>query len=373
MSVAGAPARGVYFYLSHARSPSMQVDHWIQRFYLDLAEEVADVAGPNTRIDNGFADFMPTGRDRESAITRALGAAHCFVPLYSPEYLYWPSREREVFQQRLSLAGLAAAFPHIQPVLWAPIQANRLLGDLDQAKELGADFAGYLENGLRSMVRLSEHAVSYRAIVRKLAERIASTASSSALAPSTARTASEPSAPFSGITRFVIAVIAPTVGRLPVNRSGDYYGPRAVLWQPFHSSISVPIAEYTEGVARSMMMPTRVVDFADGSAGMESAPGVILVDPWALETPDDRSLVKAALSRLRPWATLVVVVDRKDPQFARRVVDLADEVMTMAGKLRPQGHKRISGAAEFELEIGKIIGRNRRAFLNSPPMGSAPT
>ncbi len=366
---ADVPAsRGIYFYLSHARSPSTQVDHWIQKFFDDLCQEIAGIVPVDSPIDKGFADLRP-GRDRDAAINRALGTAHTFVPLYTPEYVAGPLRERDAFQQRLHLAGLDSGFPHILPVLWAPIAGSRQTSDLELARELGADYPAYLENGLGPMSRLSEHASAYKSIVERLARRIVDTAHAGTLAPSAARKIPDSSPPASAVTPFVVAVIAPAVSHLPQSRSSrDCYGPQATQWRPFPNVHDIPIADYTASVVQSMMMPPRVLDFANGDPGFESAPGVILVDPWVLETADGRNLIGAAASRLRKWVTLVIVNDRTDPQFARRGVGLADEVVVLvAGRVRPQARKVIESATDFELEIVRIIGRNRRAFLNSDP------
>jgi FxsC-like protein len=356
------PVREAYFYLSHARAPSMVVDHWVRTFYEDLLACVGDLAPHNLELEIGFADFMPPGPDREAAIDRAVGGARVFVPLYSPEYLDAPPRDRAMFIDRL-LAGGSEKSGHTQPVLWVPCPPGRTFPDLALATELGADVPGYARHGLSAMCRLKGHAENYHRVVRRLAERIIEAADVAPPAVALTRPPVEVTVASQADVSFVIAVIAPMESRLPPRRQAMCYGPRSTGWRPFRNSQALPIAEHTAHVAARFMMPTRVVDFAAGDNRLDTSPGVILIDPWMLAHDGGRAVLRAAFEALRQWVHLVVVVDRTDPQYDIGSA-LAADVMRMGSG--SSGHKLVRDVREFEQQIGRLIARTRRSYLNRP-------
>lgn len=356
--------REIYFYLSHARASTSTPDLWVQTFYGHLVEEVRRLAGADAPMDIGYADFQLIGEEREALVAEAINAARVFVALYSPEYLPLPSREQVTFEQRLKLAAAERAAQHFQLVLWAPITSNRQAADLGPALELGADFPEYIELGLRTMCQLAAHATHYAEIVRRLAARIVEVAENAVLRPTTARSLMELSRPAPRDTPFVIAVIAPVESRLPaVRREHQYYGARAVLWRPFRNRYEIPIADHTAKIARSMMLPsTSIVDFAAGDTSLETCPGVILIDPWVLEQPDGLQLLRAAFAALRrQWITVMVVVDRLDPQYDDRGRELAYQAMAMSG--HAQGLKLARDADEFDAVMSRAVNRSRQRFI----------
>jgi FxsC-like protein len=360
------PARDIYFYLSHARAPSMPVDYWVRKFYDDLCVEVEDLARLDLEMEVGFADFMPPGGERDSSVSRAINAARVLVPLYSPDYLTWPLRERATFLERLGAAD--EVDPHIQPVIWVPGAAESELPDVAQALELGEGFPDYAQRGLATMCRLKAYEKAYRAIVRRLAERVVEVAEQAPLEATTPRTLLEVSDPATVEIPFIIAVVAPIESRLPVRRSSACYGSRSMMWRPFRNSHEVPVADYTSQVARKFMLPTRIVDFAAGDNRLDTSPGVILVDPWVLAREDGKALVRAAFEALRQWVTLVVVVDRFDPQYDEIGSGLANDAMRLGAS--GQGHKLARDANEFEHLIGKVVARTRRQYLSQHSMSS---
>src|SRR6476659_7455305 len=111
-----------YFFLSYAHSAppdpdpedergpveEPDSDPVVEKFYEDLAGAVRARARPGSREPMGFFDqAIPAGSDIKAELSRALGAAQVFVPLYSPSYVTrsWPLREQEVFRRRLAWAG----------------------------------------------------------------------------------------------------------------------------------------------------------------------------------------------------------------------------------------------------------------------------
>lgn len=363
------PDRDAYFFLSHARSPSMVVDHWVQVFYEDLFEAVESLAGRNTAWDIGFGDLAPPGPDRDAEIDRAVSAARVFVPLYSPEYADSPPRDREVFLERLNTAADGKT-GNVQPVLWRPLPPDRPFPDLAGALELASDIPEYQRYGLSAMCRLNVHAASYRAVVRRLAERIVETAELSVPVTGSARPPTDFQSPPPADVSFVVAVVAPTESRLPPGRQPAYYGVRSTSWHPFRNRQELSVADYAALVARRLCMPTRVVDFASSDNRLETSPGLIIIDPWVLAHDDGRAVVRAAFEALRRWVTLVVIVNRHDPQYEAGMAYAAD-VMRMGASVA--GQPIIKEAQEFEEQIVRLIDRTRRHYLNRPPDSGAYT
>jgi FxsC-like protein len=357
------PGRDAYFYLSHVRAPSMVVDHWAQKFFDDLCDAVRGFTRRNLELDIGFGDFQPAGPDRDAEIDRAVAAARVFVPLYSPEYLDSPPRDHELFRDRLRAANLTET-GSILPVIWAPVPRGRSSPELQTALELGGDLPDYAMHGLSVMCRLKTHAETYYLVVQRLAERIVKEAQVPLPAVGAARSSAGTAAHPDAERQYIVAVIAPSENRMPPRRQNICYGSRSIAWRPFRNRQSLPIAEYTAQLARNMMMPTQVVDFASGDNRLDTSPGVILIDPWVLDLDGGKALLRAAFDALRQWVALVVVIDHYDPQY-EAAATRADLVIRMGAS--SAGHKVVRDVREFEQQIGKLIGRTRRQFLNKPP------
>lgn len=337
----------------------MVTDHWVRGFYEDLFEAVQHFAGNSTALDIGFGDFKDPGPERDAEIERAISAARVFVPLYSPEYADSPPLDRELFLERLRTAADGKT-GNVQPVLWAPLPPGRPFPDLASALDLARDVPEYPAYGLLAMCRLRAHAGNYRLIVRRLAEKIVETAEMSVPVVESVRAPAEFHAPPPAAISFVVAVVAPTESRLPPGRPAACYGVRSTSWHPFRSRQELAVADYAALVARRLMMPTRVVDFAASDNRLETSPGLILVDPWVLAYDDGRAIVRAAFEALRRWVTLVVIVNRHDPQYEAGL-QLAAEVMRMGASVTNQ--QVIKEAEEFEQQIVRLIGRTRRHYL----------
>ncbi|WP_173158103.1 FxsC protein [Phytohabitans suffuscus] len=335
----------------------------MQGFYEDLFEAVESLAGRNASLDIGFGDFKEPGAERDAEIDRAVGAARVFVPLYSPEYADSPPRDREVFLDRLRTAADGKT-GNVQPVLWVPLPDGRPFPDLTGALDLASDLPEYSAYGLSAMCRLKAHAGNYRTVVRRLAERIVETAELSVPVTGSSRPPVEFQTPPPAAISFVVAVVAPTESRLPPGRPAAYYGVRSTSWHPFRNRQELSVADYAALVARRLMMPTRVVDFASSDNRLETSPGLILVDPWVLAHDEGRAIVRAAFEALRRWVTLVVIVNRHDPQYEAGLA-LATQVMRMGASVTNQ--RVIKEAQEFEQQIMRMIGRTRRHYLNRPP------
>ncbi|GIF72919.1 FxsC protein [Asanoa siamensis] len=359
MTPAG-PSREAYFYLSHARQKSGGVDYWVRTFFEDLHDEVRDRPRRNPELDIGTGDLQPTSVDRDSEIDRAVAGARVFVPLFSPEYVAAPPRDSQLFLDSNVPAGQRIS--KVQPVLWVPLPPDRRFPHLTAALELGGDLPDYARHGLSALSRLRSHANDYGTVVRRLAGRIVEAAELPA-----AGAQAEPvrlSLPVRAGISFIIAVIAPSENRIASHRQRNCYDSRPTNWRPFRNDNYLPIADHTARVAGAMRMPTLIVDFAGNDNFLDTSPGVILVDPWVLEHHGGREMVRAAFDALRQWVTMVVVVDRNDPQYDQGSL-LIDEVVQIGRG--NANHKVVRDQDEFKQQIGKLISRARRHYLNRPP------
>jgi FxsC-like protein len=366
------PPGGIYFYLSHAQRPRPSINHWVKTFFDDLCSEVDRLATVGDNMGAGFVDMLPAGEERDNSVTAALHAAHVFVPMYEPVYLDRPSHERWVFEQRMDPTPSAVRSGHVQPVLWTPVARHANTADLDRALELGRGFAVYRQRGLEEMCRLREHWPQYRLIVGKLAIRIVDAAETSALTPTHLTTPPpvpldyqlpviDPLATDSG-TPFVVAVIAPTATWIPSERLGTGYGARSIMWRPFERVATA--AGFTATVVRGMRLPVRIVDVSVGGSPFDQAPGVILLDPWTIAFDHGRRAVLTALNALPEWVTVVLIVNRDDPQAPRGAV-LATEVAQAFP--RTAYVVTVRDAYEFEQLMPDVVDRTWRRYARTRP------
>lgn len=381
---ATAGSRGFYFFLSYAHTAPTSdgtrtddVDVWVREFYYQLSHRVRELARPDPELDAGFFDdLLPAGSDWAAELTRALGLAEVFVPLYSPRYLSkaWPIREREAFQQRLS-RGPAVSRGHVVPVLWVPLPPWEEWPEVDDALALGSDVPEYTDNGLRALCMLTSYREQYVRMLTRLAGKIVDAAERSPVGPSHVPafdvTTTEPE--LRTETPFVVAVSAPARSALPPLRAAGAYGTTGTLWRPFGAE-ALPIAEYVATVAERLGLPTRIVDLGTGRFDSESGPGVLLIDPWTAASDDGAAMLRASISRLPKWVIPLVVIVADDPQFTERGAALGEQVVAMLAPGNVHRIHRIREVAELVALMPAIVVEARRQYLRNavvfPPQGA---
>ena len=307
-----------------------------------------------------MADLYPPGPNHDAEIDHVAAGARVFVPLFSPDYVASPPRDSSLFLDNHSLTRQRIS--RVQPVLWVPLAHGSDFPHLSAALELGGDLPDYHRRGLAALSRLRSHLDEYQAVVRRLAGRIVEAADQ----PAPDLRAERPvrsSFPARNALSFVIAVIAPSENRLAPHRQRTCYNARPTDWRPFRNHDYRPIADDTARIAGAMRMPTLIVDFAGNDGFVGGSPAVILVDPWVLEHHGGAEMVRAAFDALCPWVAMAVVVDRNDPQYDQGS-RLVDEVIRLG---HGSHHKVVHDREEFQQQIGKLISRVRRQYLNRPP------
>jgi FxsC-like protein len=309
------PAR-FYFYLSYGHTPRLRdderadTDHWAARLFAELSAEVAMLVRADRRDPVGyFDDLAHPLADGRATLARVLSATDVFVALYSPGYFAkaWPLRELASFAGRFADRRTADRF--LLPVLWVPWARWEREQERAAALRIGAGLPAYAEEGLQAMSRLAEFRDQYRTIVRRLATHIV-TAAGDAPRPAPEAVVTDRPAPRGA--GFTVDVLAPTRGDLPPGRAPAPYGTTPRAWNPYRGSQRYPVAEYVATVAERLGHPARVGDLPAGGAG------VVLVDPWLAGTAAGRRHLAGLAGRLPSWATVLLIADEDDPEYAAR-------------------------------------------------------
>ncbi|MBV9172633.1 MAG: toll/interleukin-1 receptor domain-containing protein, partial [Chloroflexi bacterium] len=186
------------FFFSYARADT---DDTLQRFFSDLAGEVAKRAGLGMVApeDVGFLDThsLKTGVEWEREIADALQTCNVFVPLYSPNYFNsrFCENEWQRFYDRQNLymaghpqeprPGTLIPVPWI-PTKWKPQPYPPRVMTIVYAQPNAPP--AYVESGLRQMSRLpSTYGDAYTALVADLAGQIVQAANDFSMPPLPAR------------------------------------------------------------------------------------------------------------------------------------------------------------------------------------------
>jgi hypothetical protein len=300
----GTGAAGRYFFLSYARLPPVPPvrgadltdppDEWVREFFHDLSAEVRRRAISEPVLRPGFlATEDASGRHWKSGLADALGSAEVFVPLLSPDYYRrsWPRREWSSFMQRMRDARVAEPLRRFAPVLWMPLSAGMRAPELAAALSLAGDasLAPYAENGLRALLRQPSYRGLYEQVVGELAARIVAIAEGAPLRPSPVRI-HEAAAPLSlGIGGKAFAVM--------------------VTGRPDTLGIAAPLAEYARLAAERLGYAVQITELTQSADQLGADPGVILVDPGAVDGETAVANLDALIAGLPSWVLPVVVAD----------------------------------------------------------------
>jgi FxsC-like protein len=328
------------FFLSYARTPVSgegipDPDKLVFEFYAELNRQVAQRTGTAAPADVGFVERL---EDPPERLYDALARCRVFVPLCSPRYFASEicGRQWSAFARRPGT--VPGAPPAIVPVLWTPVpaaaQPQAAISLPTALTALPAGVGGpdvqerYEAEGIYGLMVLEEDDLVWRSAIARLAERIAATARTapaSEVPPSAAdRMDSVPDAfavpPPS--PRLGIAVLAPTRHRLPAGRAADCYGPSPLAWRPYVGTTARgPLADRMREMARNLGFTAVTRSFDEAADELldtaePEGPWVLVVDPWALDDPDTRALLRRFDERDRPWATVLAPLDPEDPQTA---------------------------------------------------------
>ncbi|MBD0742457.1 TIR-like protein FxsC [Streptomyces sp. CBMA152] len=341
-----------YFFLSYAHTPKndprdRDPDLWVQRFFRDLSAHVMQLTALPAGVPAGFMDqHVRPGEDWQGQITEALALCRVFVPLYSPRYFLSEQCGREWF----AFAGRDTLHqsrserrtpPAIIPALWTPVLPHQLPEPARRLRFNHADFGDeYADEGFYGMIKLNYLRDHYEHAVYRLAKRVVSVAEQTRIADGdpyqdyATLTSAFGSAPGPG-RQLEVTVLACSRDGLPPGRGPDCYGSRPQDWNPYHPMSARPLASHTADLVSNLNYSVVLGEFDENaerilSPGPPAAPGLLLLDRWALGSARHRELVRRFSAEPRPWISVMIPWNRVDPEsrlHEGELRDTADDVL----------------------------------------------
>ena len=381
---ASGPPHSSYFYLSYAHSPPLagnleaDPDHWVRGFFHDLTAAVTRLASPDSGIAPGFFDQeVPFGSDWKASITQALMTAQVFVPLYSPSYFArsLPGREWACFQQRLAQIGIEDPVRRFAPVLWIPLPGEQDRPGLREALAFGSLDSAYRENGLRALLRLTPYREAYQAVVDRVAAQVVGLAERAPLAPSVVPDIDEVQTAFNAeeaAAVFTVAVAAPVLSALPDGRAPSGYADTSIGWQPFPQGLGLPLAEYAARAAEQLDFAVLQASLEKTDDPISSGPGVILLDPWFIDTERGLDILGSSVRDLPSWVLPLLVLDFEPDGRAAKLAVRTRTILHKAGAARSEATKRairgVTSVQEFTALMPGLVAEAERQYLRHGPV-----
>lgn len=389
-----------YFFLSYAHTAPLAgaerepIDYWVKTVFEDLCTAVRKAGRLGRDRQVGFFDGLLTaGEDWNARVTKELGVANVFVPLYSPRYfsMTWPGREWGCFGSRLPDDSTDELRAHTVPVLWA--STAEALGPPERPDPLALvrDVPEYEENGLRALKMLNLYAEQYGQVIAQLGRQIVAAARERPLAPRTVMAIERMTSAFhyKGVEDdFVIAVAAPNRDTVPAGHSDRWYGEAATDWRPFGELGTVRLADHTLTVAERLSFNTSVLSAREAADQAFVTPGVVLIDPWIAapvgqaESDALRDL-RALYSRPEPrhWALPVLVLSEQDPEstacqeaLVARIQRILSEVEAPSARTLNSGGDLVTSFGDFADAMPALVAEAERRYLkHSPDFPSEPS
>jgi hypothetical protein len=363
-------ASAPYFFLSYARSdplagnpsgdPSAEPDQFVRKFFDDLTAAVQQHAVRHAAPVLGFFDqAFPPGSDWKQLLTQALGATQVFIPLYSVGYLTnsWPGREFACFWQRLENSGFANPVQRVIPVLWAPLSGVTDPPGLRQALASPGAEPDYRVNGMRALLKLRPYRHVYEIMVDRLGRQIAELAENAPMDPvdpsqipdiEKVQSKFPTGAPLSS---FLIEVAAPQTPR---------------EWRPFPGQ-ELALAEYASQVVERFSFAPDVGALRPIGGPDEGLPGIIIIDPEYIASPDGRAVFGSVARRLPAWMLPLVVIGQPGDTRLRKLAAEVKEMLTKAKPLPTEQARRgahgVKSLDEFVSVLPALVSEAERQYI----------
>ncbi|MDH6577613.1 TIR-like protein FxsC [Kitasatospora sp. MAP5-34] len=346
-----------YFFLSYAHTPRAGTrgagdpNHWVSKLYEDLCDAVLQLTDLPDGAPVGFMDqSMHQGQLWAQRLSQELATCRVFVPLYSPRYFNsvacgqeWHSfTQRPVFPERQSSERTSG----IVPVLWIAMGQYQLPEVASQLqfnhRSFGPDYAA---EGLYALMKLSYFRSSYEVAVHRLAARIVDVAEETVIpvgrrldfqSQPSAFKAQAPPKPLR------ISVFSYRQSELPEGRSPEYYGPQRTDWHPYQPHAGKPLAEHAVRLAKQLGFQPSVHEFdqeADEllTNGEPSAPGLVLLDRWALQDAERQEIVRKFDSLNPSWVSVLEPWNTTDPDCVEQDQALSE----LSGRILRLKHREV--------------------------------
>jgi FxsC-like protein len=329
-----------YFFLSYAHTPKHDPadpddpDAWVWTLYTDLCKHIMHLTDLQPGAKPGFMDReLQPGKIWPDALSQALATCRVFVPLYSHRYFEsvqcgqeWYAFARRVLDAEARGVRRAEA---IIPAIWVPVEVDNMPEAAQSIQFRHRDLGDeYVAHGFYGIMKLSRYQDAYQYAVYELARRIVRTAEDVLVKPGrsadylTLESAfGQPRPRDQGARRLRITVVAPTSDGVPPTRSNYHYGRTALNWNPYRPDLMRSLAEHTCDLVRNLDYrpdPGDLDEHGDElvSDGPPTAPGVVLVDPWAAGQPECAQTLRRFDSLSKPWVQVVVPWNRADTETA---------------------------------------------------------
>ncbi|GAA0410390.1 hypothetical protein Acor_35340 [Acrocarpospora corrugata] len=385
--------QGPCFFLSYAHIPGLDSNRgpdpnrWVAKLFLDLSEIVLN----ETKLKAAHAGFMDRGiqsGDRwPEQLANALATCRVFIPLYSPRYFDSAEcgKEWTAFAQRLhTTTDHGNRMTAIIPALWAPLLDPEQLPKCAQEIQFDHEMFGprYRQEGFYGLMKSRSMRTHYETAIKALARRIIKVAEqdlvpvaepvdyqslTSAFNDLVAEPAVKSSSP-----RMRLTMVAPDLSRLPSGRKAATYGQTPQEWNPFpESGEHRPLASYAMELAlrHGYLLEVGSLDshlehLTDGL----DAPSVLVVDPWAVQHPESREVLRrvCGLDR-RPLP--IVPWNLRDEQTAEAETVLR-ELLLDAIPERPglPAASHITSLAAFQRDLPRIFSSAAKSYFKSAPI-----
>jgi TIR domain len=329
------------FFVSYGHTPptgdNEDADYLVGEFFDDLSNAVAYRAG-RRGARTGFIDReLAAGSNWTDNLGGALEDCEVFVPLYSPRYFASSAAGREwtAFRKRLELAGVADPDRRYLPVLWVPLPSGFPMPEAARSSARTDDFPSYRENGLQALCRRPRFRSVYSRVIGRLADRVVELAVREPVGRSRVPEVGDAELAFPrdhAAPPFVIAVAAATAKSARADEAG-HYGASGVDWRPFGVDEKLPLTAYGATIAERFQFSPVVAELDSAAAALETAPGVVLIDPWL--TDEEHAEVLRAVTHLPPWTLTAVIADGADPRLDERAERRIDRIKQSATDVDP--------------------------------------
>jgi FxsC-like protein len=389
-----------YAHMPHSTLGVDESNYWFDKLFNDLSDGVAHLVKLDEGVKPGFMDRrdLRVGDGWVRRLEEELATCRVFVPLYSPRYFHSivSGQEWDAFASRevLDTPDSEGRTSGIVPVLWVPGPQSTMPKVARELQFNHADFGSeYIQEGIYGLMKLDYLRSSYERAVYWLAKRIVEVAQQTIVAPPKERAdlLSRPSAFGEMVSerRLRIAVLACRSGEQPPGRSPDAYGSSPLDWQPYHHRHrgSGPLVHQADLLAKQLGFQSSIHEFQSEvqlvlEAEESAAPGLLLLDRWALLDPERKRLVKEFDERNPPWISVMEPWSVDDPDClgaSRAVQEAVEEALSHRHNDRRPTLRAAPGALptlnSFEAELPRAAQRAMFGFkerLNGAAPGPVP-
>ncbi|WP_061293828.1 TIR-like protein FxsC [Herbidospora cretacea] len=383
---------GPYFFLSYAHTPNgdHKTNRWVAKLFKDLCDHVLELTNLPDPSMAGFMDTgLLTGHLWHQRLAEALATCRVFVPLYSPRYFVRPNcgREWTAFVHRLDHQPDGPRPEAIIPALWTPMQADALPQAARSIQFVHQDLgARYRDVGFYGLTKLTARRPHYQVATLALAQRIVEVGENirvEPIEPLDFLSLNNAFEDFDAAQGLTLTIVAPRRESLPPGRNPHFYGRVPEEWNPFRSE-EQPRSLWSYAVELATAQGFRpeigsLYDFTpDLLTGKQpTGPGVMIIDPWALDDPDCLAALAAFDQAELPWVSVIIPWNLDDAETASHEPRLKAALQaTLSKRWSDLATESIDHFSNFRRAFPDALNRAGNQFLRKatpyPPKGSNP-